>query len=147
VRRGAWGYARVILVVLAAVGAIALAGGCARDNGLPGELTKLLAGNGITVPVSGSEAPLSSRAGLVFFQADPTLERKIIAAFGLRRVEPESAEFEAAAARVAARPNALWGVAGRPAALKLPGGGQLENLYLLTTQDGRTYLLAEYAYG
>ena len=41
----------------------------------------------------------------------------------------------------------LWGISGRPVQLRLKDGAQLEYLYLLTTQEGQTYLITEYAYG
>lgn len=120
---------------------------CGRDNGLPGDLTEHLARHGITVDVTGSQAPLSSRAGFIFFEPDPETEAKIIAEFDLGKIEPENTLFDSVSARVPAKPEALWGTAGRPEKLKLENGAQLEYLYLLTTVDGPTYLLAEYAYG
>jgi hypothetical protein len=134
-------------LALAAVGLTVLSSGCARDNGLPDDLTEHLAGYGISVLVLGSEAPLSSRSGHVFFAAAPGVEQEIIAALGLEPIEPGSPEFELVCARVSATPRALFGTSGRPPGLQLEDGGQFEFLYLLQTTDGRTYLLAEYAYG
>lgn len=132
---------------LAALCFAALAGGCGRDNGLPVDLTEHLVRNGISVDLTGSEAPWSSRAGLVFFEAAPDIERAIIAAFELEPVERDSPEFELVTGRVVATAKALWGTTGRPATLRLEDGGQFEYLYLLQTEEGRTYLVAEYAYG
>jgi transposase len=39
-----------------------------------------------------------------------------------------------------------WGVTGRSKEFRLRGGGQFEYSYLIMDQDGRMYLLAEYAY-
>ena len=136
-----------IPLALFVIGVAAVAGGCGRDNGLPGDLTEHLAGHGISLDVLGSQAPLSSRAGLLFFEENPSIEQRIIAELDLESVEPGSEEFESVSTRVVAKPRALWGASGRPAKLKLADGGQFEYLYLLKTEDGRTYLLAEYAYG
>jgi len=138
---------RALPLVLAAIGIIVLVGGCGRDNGLPGDLTEHLEGCGISVPVLGSHAPLSSRAGHLFFEEDPSIEQKIIAEFNLTEVERGSPEFQSISTRVVAKPKALWGISGRPAKLKLNDRGQLEFLYLLKTENDRTYLFAEYAYG
>jgi hypothetical protein len=138
---------RNTLLALATMGIVALVAGCGRGNGLPGDLAEHLSRHGISVEILGFEAPLSSRAGFLFFEEETSIEQKIIAEFDLRKVEPGSREFESISSRVIARPEALWGVTDRPAKLKLRGGLQLEYLYLLQTGDGRTYLLAEYAYG
>ena len=134
-------------LVVVAIGLAAIPVGCGRGNGLPGDLKDLLARNGIAVHVRGFEAPLSSRAGFVFFDQDPAMEAMIVARFNLQKTEPDSADYRFISARVPGKPKDVWGIAGRPAKLKLDDGGQLEYLYLITTSDGRTYLAAEYAYG
>lgn len=134
-------------LVVVAVGLAVIPGGCGRGNGLPGDLKNLLARNGIAVHVRGFEAPLSSRAGFVFFDHDPAIQALIVARFNLQRTEPDSRDYSFVASRVPVRPKDVWGIAGRPAKLKLDDGGQFEYLYLITTSDGRTYLAAEYAYG
>ncbi len=138
---------RITHLVLVAVGIAALAGGCGWNNGLPYDLMGHLARHGISVRVLGSDAPLRSRAGFVFFNQDPDIEAKIIAEFDLRKIEPNNSAFNVIPALVTGKPKTLWGIGGRPAKLKLKGGAQFEYLYLLTTEDGRTYLLACYAYG
>ena len=97
--------------------------------------------------VLGFQAPLSSRAGHIYFEEDPRIEQEIIAKFNLRKVQQGSPEFESISTQVAEKPKALWGVSGTPAELKLKDGGQLDYLYLLKTMEGRTYLFAQYAYG
>lgn len=133
--------------ILAVLGLAALAAGCGRGNGLPAALRGHLAEQGIVLPAAGSVAPLSSRAGLLYFAGDPALEAAIIAQFDLRKIEAGDPAFRFITGRVSEQPRALWGIAGRPARLKLGNGLQFEYLYLLTTEDGRTYLFAEYAYG
>lgn len=134
-------------LALALIAISMLLGGCGRGNGLPDDLTAHLTGRGISVRILGFKAPLSSRAGFVFFDPDPDLEVKIIAEFHLKKIEQEDRQFDFIAARIAGKPKALWGISGRPARLKLKNGAQFEYLYLLTTEDGRTYVLAEYSYG
>ena len=120
--------------------------GCGRNNGLPSDLTAHLAIHGIHVRASGSQAPLSSRAGFVFFDHDPAIEAKIVVEFQLEKIDPQDPRFSFYAGRLAEKPLSLWGIGGRPAILKLKDGAQFEYLYLLTT-EGRSYLFAEYAYG
>ena len=134
-------------LVMTAIGIAVLVSGCKPGNGLPSDLTAHLAAHGISVRASGFHAPLSSRAGFIFFDHDPALETKIITEFDLKKIKPQDPRFNFYAGRVAAKPTSLWGIAGRPTRLKLKDGAQFEYLCLLTTADGRTYLLAEYAYG
>lgn len=124
-----------------------LLGACGRGNGLPDDLAAHLAGHGISAPFSGFEAPLRSRAGLVFFGSDPVIEAKIIAEFHLKKIQREDRQFAFITTRIHGKPKALWGISGRPSQLRLKNGAQFEYLYLLTTADGRTFLLAEYSYG
>jgi len=138
---------RHTVAVLVLVTILALTVGCSRDNGLPRDLATHLAAYDITVEILGSDAPMSSRAGMVFFDTDPAVEQTIVAALRLMPADPSSSEFEEIAGRVTERPAMLWGVSGRPPQLELRDGGQFEYLYLLRTAEGRTYLIAEYAYG
>ena len=133
--------------LLAFVALVAFSSGCGRNNGLPDDLTEHLAGHGITVGVVEAEAPLSSRSGLLRVEGTPGFEQAIVAALGLEPIERASPEFERVAERLPVPPGSLWGASGRPPALRLADGGQLEYLYLCLTEDGSTYLLAEYAYG
>ena len=135
---------RIIALLLAI---LVTATGCARDNGLPGDLSDHLAAFDVAVEFAGSDAPVSSRAGMVFFATDSALEQRIIAALALTPVPSGSPEYDDIAGRVEERAAMLWGAAGRPPKLKLRDGGQLEYLYLLRTAAGKTYLIAEYAYG
>lgn len=121
--------------------------GCARDNGLPGDVTDHLAAHDVQVEFLGADAPPSSRAGMVYFDTDPAVEQRIVAALHLEPVSPGTPAFDDISGRVPERPAMLWGASGRPPKLKLRDGGQFEYLYLLRTADGRTYLFAEYAYG
>lgn len=133
--------AAALAALLAAVPA------CGRGNGLPGDLTAHLAARGLEVHPTSFHAPLSSRAGHLVLPADPALEARIVAAFGLRRIEPGESLHSFVTRRVPAAPGTLWGITGRPPELRLRNGGQLESLFLLTTPGGPTYLLSEYAYG
>ena len=123
-----------------------LAGGCGRDNGLPTDLTAHLAIHGIHVRASGSQAPLSGRAGFVSFDRNPALEAKTVTKFQLGKIAPGDPRFSFYARQIAEKPLSLWGIGGRPAILKLKDGAQFEYLYLLITEK-RCYLFAEYAYG
>jgi hypothetical protein len=78
---------------------------------------------------------------------DPLAETRLVAALGLVVVDSYDPIFRTISGRVAAEPKALRGISGRPAQLRLRNGAQLEYLYLLTTQDGRSYIITEYAYG
>jgi len=113
---------------------------------MPDDLTAHLAAHGIMVPVAGSIAPLSGRAGIVFFDHEPTIENKIVAELHLEKIGPEDPRFVAYAGKISEKPVSFWGVSGRPAILKLKGSAQLEYLYLIITET-RSYLFAEYAYG
>jgi hypothetical protein len=133
--------------LITAAGIVLLVTGCGRDNGLPNDLTGHLAALGIELRASGSHAPLSSRAGYIFFDQNPEFEARIIAAFGLKEIDSQDPLFGLVSRQVSAKPIGLWGITGRPANLKLANGGQFEYLCLLTAADGHTYLCAEYAYG
>lgn len=139
---------RALLWLVAAVGTPLLAGGCSVDNGLPADLAAHLATHGVPLRIKRSHAPLTDRAGVVVIARDTALEQRIVLAFGLTRIERDDVRFaRRIPADLATRPDlAVWGVEGRPASLRLQGGGQLEYLYLITTADEAS-LLAEYAYG
>jgi hypothetical protein len=137
------------VVVLMAASVIGLLVACGRGNGLPGDLTRHLAGRGIQVKPIQSHAPLSGRDGYVIVRHTPTTATNIIATFKLGQVRADDRQFQRVLDRAGGLTTAreIWGAAGRPAQLKLKNGGQLEYFYLLITTDGRMYLLAEYAYG
>ena len=90
---------------------------------------------------------MSSREGLVLVAPDPALEAGIVREFGLERIEPGSAAGRFVATKISATPAAIWGLAGRPANLRLGNGAGFEYLFLVKTTAGRTYLVAAYAYG
>jgi len=133
--------------LITAAGIALLLGGCGRDNGLPKDLTDHLAAYGIKLHPLGSHAPLSSRAGYIVLDQNPDFETRIIAAFGLKEIDPQDPLYGFVSRQVSAKPVAVWGITGRPENLKLANGGQFEYLCLLTAADGHTYLCAEYAYG
>jgi hypothetical protein len=132
-------------VAIAGVAALLAVGSC--GNGLPSDLVRHLAKRGLSVRVLHSEAPISSREGLVLIAPDPVLEAGIIREFGLERVEPDGSSGRYVATKLSAAPVAIWGLAGRPASLRLGNGAGFEYLFLVKTATGRTYLVAAYAYG
>jgi hypothetical protein len=115
------------------------------QNKFARDLTAHLSANGITLSLVGSDAGLGSRRGHVSFRADSAVEAAIIERFGLKAVEPTTVPQITSLLPMGTR--GLWGVTGRPAALKLKGGAQFEYLYLQKTPDGLTFLVAEYAAG
>jgi hypothetical protein len=134
----------VQLALVAAIGLAYFAFSYAQ-NQFTRDLTAHLSANGITLSLVGSNAGLGSRRGHLSFRADSALEAAIIQRFGLKSVEPTSVPQITALLPMGTR--ALWGITGRPAALKLKGGAQFEFLYLQKTPDGLTFLVAEYAQG
>jgi hypothetical protein len=72
-----------------------------------------------------------------------------VATFKLQRIHLEDRQWRWAIDRVGGigPVKELWGVTGRPVQFKLKNGGQFEYFYLIITQDGFMYLVAEYAYG
>lgn len=133
------------LFVLSFVLAASLA--CARANGLTGDVVGLLSDRGVKIEVLTTEAPLSSRSGVLTLRPTFQLAEKIVSALELKLIDPKDSRFRAVSGRAPGQPKALWGVSGRPQQLKLNDGAQLEYLYLLTTQEGEAYIIAEYAYG
>jgi hypothetical protein len=127
--------------------AVVLLNGC--NNGLPSELTQHLARHGITITPARVHAPLSSRGGYVVTRYAPETASELIATFTLQEVSPDDRQWhrviEQAGGVTAVKE--LWGVTGRPRQFELGNGAQFEYFYLLITQDGFMYLLAEYAYG
>jgi hypothetical protein len=123
--------------------------GCRRDNGLPSDLTEHLSDRGTRIAPSRVHAPLSSRAGYIVARHDTQLSANIISTFKLEKIRPEDRlwKFAIERAGVTVPPKELWGIAGRPTQFKLKNGGQFEYFYLIITEDGLMYLLAEYAYG
>ena len=67
-------------------------GGCRRDNGLPSDVTRHLAGQGITITPVRVHAPLSSRGGYVVAQYSPAVATGIVATFKLQRIAPDDAQ-------------------------------------------------------
>ena len=139
--------ARLRLTVVLAM--IATLTGCGRDNGLPADLTRHLADQGITISPSHTHAPLSSRGGYVVVPSTSQLAVDLIAEFDLEEVKPGDPIWNRMADQAGgtAAIEEMWGIAGRPAQFKLEDGGQFEYFYLVVTNDDLMYLLAEYAYG
>jgi len=129
--------------------AAAVLGGCRRGNGLPSDLIRHLARQGITITPVRVQAPLSSRGGYVVAHDSPAVAANIVATFKLQRIAPDDEQWGRVIERAggAAAVKEMWGIAGRPVQFRLKNGGQFEYFYLIVTQDGFTYLLAEYAYG
>lgn len=121
--------------------------GCALNNGLPGDLVLLLGASGIDVRVLEENAPFDSRAGFVRIAHDEVLEVRIIEAFDLQVIDLQDPVSVDLAGLVGGTPAALWGLTGDSLKLLLEDGGRFLHLYLMVTGDGRTFLLAEYAYG
>jgi len=136
---------RTIKLVVSVFGVAIFLNGC--NNGLPNDLSDHLSCHGIIVRVAGFHAPISGRAGYIFFAHDIDIETKIIAQYDLKRIEHQDPRFKFISCQITETPKELWGIVGRPAKLKLNSGAQFENLYLLATEEGRTYIFAEYAYG
>ena len=136
---------RAIKLIVTLIGVVFFLNGC--GNGLPGDLADDLSKHGIIVRVSGFHAPISSRAGYIFFVHDIDIETNIIAQYDLKKIDPHDPRFKFISCRIGETPKELWGIANRPVKLKLKNGAQFENFYLLTTKEGRTYIFAEYAYG
>ena len=127
----------------------ALLSGCGRGNGLPTDLKSHLAGRGIRIAPLRVHAPVSSRGGYVVARCDPQIATNIVATFKLERIQSDDRQWRWAIDRAGgtAPPKELWGATGRPTQFKLKNGGQFEYFYLLITDDGLMYLIAEYAYG
>lgn len=134
---------------LKALPAVILAGGCgcAVNNGLPGDLVSLLGDSGIGIHVLEEHAPFDSRAGFVRIAHDEALEAMIVAAFDLLVIDLQDPVSFDLAGRVGGTPAALWGLTGETPKLLLEDGGRFLYLYLMVTDDGRTFIFAEYAYG
>ena len=128
---------------------LAICLGCGRRNGLPQDVARHLADNGITLKVTRSHAPLSSRGGYLIAQHDIAAAKKIVSTFNLPPVPTTEPAWQRTAEqwKIAAKPTAIFGATARPTALKLKNGSQLEYLYLVVMDDGTMWLFAEYAYG
>jgi len=145
--RGVLTPASVVLAPLLV--AAAMLGGCRRDNGLPSDLIRHLAGQGITITPVRVHAPLSSRGGYIVAQHSAAVATDIVKTFKLQRIAPDDAQWSRTieqAGRVATVKE-MWGIAGRPAQFRLKNGGQFEYFYLIVTDDGLMCLAAMYAYG
>ena len=138
--------AALALLAIVVIG-LSLSAGCVRDNGLPQDVVRLLDGRGAKVEVISANAPLSSRKGTLAVAADTQTRQQIVDGLQLAQIVPSDPRFSALGKDIGSAPAAVWGIAGRPAQLRLHDGSQLEYLYLLTTDDGRTYIVAEYSYG
>lgn len=123
--------------------------GCGRDNGLPGDLTRHLAERGIKITPARVHAPLSSRGGYVVVGHTPEVATNLVLTFKLERIDADDRQWGWAIERAGgvAGVKEMWGITGRPAQFKLKDGGQFEYFYLIITEDGFMYLVAEYAYG
>jgi hypothetical protein len=123
--------------------------GCARDNGLPADLNRHLADQGIVISPSHTHAPLSSRGGYVVVPSSPQLAVDLIATFDMEEVGPGDPVWNRMSEQAGgtATIEEMWGIGGRPAQFKLEDGGQFEYFYLLLTDGSLMYLVAEYAYG
>jgi hypothetical protein len=131
------------------LGVAAMLTGCGRGNGLPADLVSHLAQRGINITPSRVQAPLSSRGGYVVTGYSAHTATNIIGTFKLEATQPGDRQWRWAVDRAGGvgAVKEVWGVAGRPAQFKLKSGGQFEYFYLLITEDGLMYLVAEYAYG
>jgi hypothetical protein len=136
----------VFLLVAGAAGATLL-GGCGRGSGLPSDLIGHLARQGISITPTRVHAPLSSRGGYVVAQHSASVAANIITTFKLQRMTLEDAHWVIERAEGLTGVKEIWGVADRPAQFRLRGGGQFQYFYLIITEDGFMYLVAEYAYG
>ena len=136
-------------VWLEALPALILAGGfgCGANNGLPGDLVSLLCDSGIEIRILEEHAPFDSRAGFVRIEHDEALEARIVAAFDLLVIDPKDPVSIDFAKRAGGTPSSLWGITGDSPKLLLEDGGRFLYLYLMVTDDGRTFVFAEYAYG
>lgn len=121
--------------------------GCAVNNGLPGDLVTLLGDSGIGIIVLEEHAPFDSRAGFVRIAHDAEMEARIVSAFDLQAIDTHDPASVDLAGRVGGTPAALWGLTGETPKLLLEDGGRFLYLYLMVTDDGRTFVFAEYAYG
>ena len=137
----------VILALLLA--AAMMPGGCRRGNGLPSDLTRHLARQGIKITPVRVHAPLSSRGGYVVAPYSSAVAASIVATFKLQQIAPEDAQWSRTIEQAGGVTGVkeVWGIAGRPAQLRLKNGGQFEYFYLLVTADDLMYLVAMYAYG
>lgn len=128
--------------------ALALAA-CSGSNGLPDEVVALLAGKGVTVKPKDSHAPAARRGGWLEVVPAPALIDRIVAALGLPECAPEDAGLRLQLSNNGLRLDVAkaYGLTKRPPAFALPGGGQLEFLYLVHTKDNRLLVVAEYASG
>jgi hypothetical protein len=128
--------------------ALALAA-CSGSNGLPAELVALLGGKGVTVRATDRYAPAARRSGWIEVAPAPALIDRIVAALGLPECAADDAGLRLQMSDLGLRLDVArtYGLTKRPAALALAGGGQLEFLYLVHTQDNRLLLVAAYASG
>jgi hypothetical protein len=123
--------------------------GCGRSNGLPSDLTSHLAQQGIKITPLRVHAPWSSRNGYVVARYAPEIATHLVVTFKLQRIQPDDRQWSRVIDRAGGVGSVkeLWGATGRPAQFKLRNGGQFEYFYLIITEDGLMYLVAEYAYG
>ena len=121
---------------------------CTRGNGLPDQLLAHLASRGIKVESLRIHAPYSSRGGYVVARYDEAAAKAIVTTFQLRKIGPDDPQWKFAMVQAGGGtvPSELYGLTGRPEQFKLANGGQLEYFYLLVTDEGLMYLVAEYAY-
>lgn len=128
--------------------ALALAA-CSGSNGLPDEVVAMLAGKGVTVKPKDAYAPASRRGGWIELAPAPALIDRIVAALGLPECAPDDPGLRRQLSDLGLRLDVAkaYGLTKRPPAFALPGGGQLEFLYLVHTKDNRLLLVAEYASG
>jgi len=139
--------ALIVLLLLAGAAGAAMLGSCGRGNGLPEDLIGHLAGLGITITPTRVHAPLSSRGGYVVAQYSAAIAANIVTTFKLQRITPEDAHSVIERAGGLTGVKEIWGLTNRPAQFRLRGGAQFQYFYLIITEDGFIYLVAEYAYG
>jgi hypothetical protein len=79
----------------------------------------------------------------------PEVATNLVVVFKLQKILPDDRQWHWAIDRAGGvgPVKELWGVTGRPAQFKLKSGAQFEYFYLIITEDGFMYLVAEYAYG
>ncbi|MFN7220321.1 MAG: hypothetical protein ACK5UX_06765 [Burkholderiales bacterium] len=126
---------RGLFAACTACAALLAMSACSFDNGLPNALAKHLAAQGINVKIERADATLYSRAGYVVLDRDAAVEARIIAQFGLVPIGKDDAALQLRTAKLPGERVAAWGISGRPRALALAGGAQLEYLYVVHVSD------------
>jgi hypothetical protein len=139
--------ALIVFLLVAGTAGATMLGGCGRGNGLPSDLIGHLAGHGITIKPTRVHAPLSSRGGYVVTQYSAVVATNVVTTFKLQRMAVDDVQWVLARAGGLTGVKEIWGITNRPAQFRLRGGAQFQYFYLIITEDGFMFLVAEYAYG